>query len=70
VWEGYTKTPPQPGADCEGLKTTYSTTIFTISRFKCKEILNMLGTAAEGEEIQVGDGPQLLYILETGSKKG
>ncbi len=29
----------------------------------------MLGTAAEGEENQVGDGPQLLYIHD-GSKKG
>ncbi len=29
----------------------------------------MLGTAAEGEEIQVGDGPQLQYILEQDLKR-
>jgi hypothetical protein len=29
----------------------------------------MLGTAADGEENQVGDGPQLLYIQDQDPKR-
>ncbi len=65
MWEGYTKAPPQPGADCEGLKRhTVHTLFYFKSRFKLNKFLNMLGTAAEGEEDQVSDGPQLLYIQD------
>jgi hypothetical protein len=61
VWEGFTKTPPKPGADCEGLINIQYYNIYFKSRFRNKKFLNMLGTAAEGEENQRGDGPQLQY---------
>ena len=64
VWEGYTKAPPQPGADCEGKRHTVHTLFYYKASSNIKKFLSMLGTAAEGEEDQLGDGPQLLYIQD------
>jgi hypothetical protein len=69
VWEGYTKTPHSLGLTVRGNIYIKYYIIFTISRLKSDKILSMLGTAAEGEEIQVGDGPQLQYV-QKGFKKG
>jgi hypothetical protein len=69
VWEGYTKDPPQPGADCEGLKRHTVLHYFTISRFRNNKFLKMLGTAAEDEENQKGDGPQIQYIQDQDLKR-
>ncbi len=54
---GVYKSPPQPGADCEGRRHTVHTLFYYISKFKINEVLNMLGTAAEDEEYQEATAP-------------
>jgi hypothetical protein len=59
VWEGYTKAPHSLGLTVRGKDIQYIHYFTTKQAQILKKFLSMLGTAAEGEENQVGDGPQL-----------
>ncbi len=57
---GVYKNPHSLGLTVRGKKTIIKYYIILLySRLKYKKFLSMLGTAAEGEENQRGDGPQL-----------
>ncbi len=53
---GVFKSPPQPGADCEGKIHTVLQYLLK-SRLRYNKFLSMLGTAAEDEEYEEATAP-------------